>query len=547
MFAPGVGRAGQGRAAAGPDARARAMWALRGPPAPSWRSRPGARAERSGAALRSHGQEERQLRRQLGALEAGQRRVARARLREQKAFLQQIRLRLQRAELAHARLLGDRERERRLRAGAAAERAAGALGDPGEAAVRAVVRSGGCLEHRALFGLEPDAARPRRPRAPGPPARRPGPCPELDDPRRRVRLPPRALLLALAALERARDASDGAAAAEASRAGGEAPAADASIHGSALERRTTQVLASDMRSTQRPFSDRSTQGRASEGRSTQGPASDRRSTHESPLERRSTQVLASNGSTQGLASDGRSTQGLASDGSNQRLASGGRSTQRLAPDMRSTQGATSDRRSTQVPASDRNTQRPAWVGRSTQELASDGNTQGSTSDRSTQFLASDMKSTHGPASEGSTQGRLLKYIMDTNPGTRRSNKWPRPPKPAADTQPGHEVWAQSWWPRAHSFPWPKRFSYQEPPPSGAREKGGERLRGPGAGGEQRSAREEPRRPGPSSSAPSSWDRHMFPKAPFPCAAWIRPRTSNTNTRAETMPGPRKEALDAARA
>lgn len=40
---------------------------------------------------------------------------------------------------------------------------------------------------------------------------------------------------------------------------------------------------------------------------------------------------------------------------------------------------------------------------------------------------------------------------------------------------------------------------------------------------------------------------MFPKAPFPCAAWIRPRTSNTNTRAETMPGPRKEALDAARA
>ncbi|XP_045437594.1 uncharacterized protein LOC123652354 [Pipistrellus kuhlii] len=70
--------------------------------------------ETSPSALSFHWKEELLLRRQLGLLDAMKKREARARLTEQKAFYWRSHAQLQRVELAHARLRGDRDLVQRL-------------------------------------------------------------------------------------------------------------------------------------------------------------------------------------------------------------------------------------------------------------------------------------------------------------------------------------------------------------------------------------------------------------------------------------------------
>ncbi|CAK6442503.1 unnamed protein product [Pipistrellus nathusii] len=70
--------------------------------------------EKSSSVLSFHWKEELLLRRQLGLLDAMKKRQASARLTEQKAFYGRSHAQLQRVELAHARLRGDRDLVQRL-------------------------------------------------------------------------------------------------------------------------------------------------------------------------------------------------------------------------------------------------------------------------------------------------------------------------------------------------------------------------------------------------------------------------------------------------
>lgn len=132
--------------------------------------------ERSSSVQSFHWKEEQLLRRQLGLLDAMKKHEASVRLTEQKAFYRRCHAQLQRVELAHARLRGDRGLVRQLSGQNRWSRPPGP-GDESGAAVRALLqgRLGLGSEGAGGSGSRPCSleAIPHRPPL-GPGAGRPG-------------------------------------------------------------------------------------------------------------------------------------------------------------------------------------------------------------------------------------------------------------------------------------------------------------------------------------------------------------------------------------
>lgn len=95
--------------------------------------------EKSSSVLSFHWKEEHLLRRQLGLLDAMKKHEASARLTEQKAFYRRCHAQLQRVELAHARLRGDRDLVQRLTGPNRWSSSSGSADESG-AAVRAILQ-----------------------------------------------------------------------------------------------------------------------------------------------------------------------------------------------------------------------------------------------------------------------------------------------------------------------------------------------------------------------------------------------------------------------